>query len=271
MSKTVAILACLTAVLAGCSSTATNDPFGADPDYASIQSRFSTPDGTFNAANAKSVFARYSDDQKTSQDIDVGGAAKVGGGGTGTTSSGLKSQALHLLDLAESGSATSPRCTSIEHGDTTGSCSCEGGGSFTYDFSGIREAQQSSGPIDVSLKLRVDGCSTQGLRLDGREFVRVHFDRGGGKIDANSASVLLVADITATKDAESHRIDLAARVTQSTFEIALRVDDGWITIKGSGTADDGSFTVRDRDGSWTCTVVSGAGTCTGSSGETRSF
>jgi hypothetical protein len=276
MSKTVALLSCFAitaAVLGGCSSTSSGDPFGAEPDYASIESRFSTPDGTFNASNAKSVFSRYADQRRTSQDVDVGGAAEIGGGqSTASTSSGLKSQALHLLDLAESGGVTTPRCSAIEHGDATGTCSCASGGSFTYDFSGIREAQQSQGPIDVSLKLKLDACAANDLRLDGREFVRVHVDRGGaGKIDPSSAAVLLVADISATKGAETHTIDLAARVASGSFEIALRVDDGWIAIKGSGSGDDGTFTIRDRDGSWTCNVAAGSGTCVGSNGDKTSF
>jgi hypothetical protein len=247
-------------VAVGCSSGSSSDPFGPDPDYAAIDQRFASPDGTLTNGNAGSVFSRYSDDKQTSQDIDVSGAA--GASSSSSSSSSVHSQSLRVLDLAQSGGSTS--CSALEHGDTTGSCACADGGSFSYDFSGVRELQSSSGPIDVSLKMRFSSCVSKGIAIDGREFLRLHADRGGtGKVDENSVGMTLIADITATKGTETHHIDLAARLSKGDVEIAVQVDDGWITIRSDG---DG-YVVRDRNGTWRCH----AGTCASSTGDTRKY
>lgn len=250
----------------GCSSSNGSDPFGPDPDYAAIDQRFASPDGTFTNANAGSVFSKYGDNKQTSQDVDMSGATS---GSSSSSSSGVHSQALKVLDLAQTGGSTSPRCIALEHGDETGSCSCPDGGSFAYDFTGARALQNASGPIDVSLKLRLEACASKGIVIDGREFVRLHADRAaGGKVDEKSVGALLVADITARKGAETHTIDLAARFESGQVEIAIQVDDGWITIRGDGE----SFVVRDRNGTWTCQKsATGGGSCTNATGETRKF
>ncbi len=255
--------------LAACSSS-NDDPFGPDPDYATLDKHFTSPNGTFTNANAGSAFSKYGDARQSSQQVDVGGATAAGGGGTSSTAQGLHSQALRILDMGKSGAATT--CSALAHGDTTGSCACPAGGSFQYDFSGIRALQESStGPIDVALKVRLNACVSDAWTLDGREFVRLHADRTGSTVDLNSLSMLLVADFTASKGAETHTLDLAARYQKGDIEIAIQVDDGWITIAGSSNGTDGTFTVRDRDGSWTCNVVGKAGSCTGSNGDTRKF
>jgi hypothetical protein len=255
-------------VAAGCSGSDSSDPFGPDPDYASVQQRFSSPTGTVSERNMSKLFARYSDQRDASALGNVG----LGTSTTTTTSSGTSgthSQALHILG-GSSGLAAS--CSALAQGSTTGSCACPAGGSFTYDFGGLRAVQQSSGPIDAALKVRFDACHMNDVGLDGREFVHVHAERGGSSVDVNTLDILLVADLTVSKGAETHSIDLAAMVRKGEVEIALAVDDGWVTIRAtSSAAGTGSFVIRDRNGSWTCDVQSGSGTCHDEQGNTKTF
>lgn len=258
-------------VVAGCSGSDSSDPFGAEPDYAAVQQRISSPTGTVGERNMKAVFSRFSEQRDTSGVANVGLGSSTSdsseaASGTATT----HSQALKIL--GGSGGLTAS-CTALRQGNVTGNCACPSGGSFTYDFSGFRAVQQSTGPIDASLKVRFDACHMNDLGLDGREFVHVHASRGGSSLDASSLEVLIVADLTVSKGAETHTIDLAARLREGQLEMALAVDDGWITIRAtsSGTAGSGSFVVRDRNGSWTCDVIDGAGTCHDERGTTRTF
>ncbi|MDB4934807.1 MAG: hypothetical protein JWP87_1779 [Labilithrix sp.] len=270
--------ASLGVVLVGCGSDA-SDPFGPDPDYASVQQRFTSPTGTVNERNMGSVFAQYAEKRSTSSQAAFSGATSLGGmggaAGGGASGSpqtgGVQSKALQLLDLAETGSSSSLQCSALAHGDVTGSCSCPDGGSFDYDFSGFRAVQQSSGPIDASLKVRFEACQLSGVGIDGREFVHVHGERGGASFDAKSFSMLLIADFTVTKGAETHSLDLAAMISNGTMELAVKVDDGWVTIRATNGDAAGSFELRDRNGTWTCDVKDGAGTCKNANGETRSF
>jgi hypothetical protein len=266
-------LASFALVVAGCSGSDSSDPFGAEPDYASVQQRISSPTGTVSERNMASIFSRYSEQRDMSSLGNVGLGTSTGtstttatGGGTATT----HSQALHILGGS---SGLTASCSALAQGNVTGSCSCPSGGSFAYDFSGLRSVQQSTGPIDASLKVRFDGCHMNDLGLDGREFVHFHANRGGSSVDLNSLDLVLVADLTVSKAAETHTIDLAAILRQGQMEIAVAVDDGWVTIKAtsSGASGAGTIVVRDRNGTWTCDVTNGSGTCRDASGNTHSF
>ncbi len=256
-------------VVAGCSGSDSSDPFGAEPDYASIQQRIASPTGTIGERNMSSLFSKYSEQSDMSAASNLGLGKSTGtptATGTGTT----HSQALHILG---GGGNLTASCSALAQGQLAGTCGCPSGGSFTYDFNGIRSVQQSSGPIDASLKVRFDGCHMNDLGLDGREFVHFHANRGGSSVDLSSLDLVIVADLTVSKGAETHTIDLAAILRQGQLELAVAVDDGWVTIRGtsSGTPGSGSFVVRDRNGTWTCDVNNGAGTCHDGSGNTRTF
>ena len=264
-------------VALGCSGgSGSSDPFGAEPDYAAVQQRFSSPTGTISERNMSSLFARYSDQKGASEMGNIGVGTSTSSG-TSTSDSpapapatGTKSQALHILS-GKSGLTAS--CSALAAGNTAGSCACPDGGSLTYDFGAIRQLQQATGPIDASLKVRFEGCRQKDLGIDGREFVHVHADRGGSKADLNTLELLLIADLTVSKGSETHTIDLAARLKSGEFELALAVDDGWVTIRAtsSGVAGSGTFVIRDRNGTWTCEVQGGAGTCHDAQGNSRKF
>jgi hypothetical protein len=261
-------------VVAGCSGSDSSDPFGAEPDYASVQQRIASPTGTIGERNLSSLFSKYSEQNDTSSMANLGlgkstgTATSTGSGTTGTATT--HSQSLHILG---GGSGLTASCSALAQGQLAGSCGCPSGGSFTYDFNGIRSMQQSTGPIDASLKVRFDGCHMNDVGLDGREFVHFHANRGGSSVDLSSLDLVLVADLTVSKGAETHTIDLAAILRQGQLEIAVAVDDGWVTIRAtsSGTPGSGSFVVRDRNSTWTCDVQNGAGSCSDGAGNTRTF
>lgn len=259
-------------VVAGCSGSDSSDPFGAEPDYASVQQRIASPTGTVSERNMASIFSRYSEQRDMSALGNVGlGTSTSTSTNTATGSTATThSQALRIL--GGSNGLTSS-CTALAHGSVTGDCACPSGGSFTYDFSGLRSVQQSSGPIDASLKVRFDGCHMNDVGLDGREFVHFHVNRGGASVDLSSLDLILLADLTVSKAAEKHSIELAALVRQGEMEIAVAVDDGWVTIKAtsSGGTNSGTVVVRDRNGTWTCDVANGSGTCHDAAGNTHAF
>jgi hypothetical protein len=244
----------------GCGADA-SDPFGPEPDFGTVESRFANPDGTFGAANASATLGAYDDQRSATSEVDVGGAASLGGSGD---AAGVKPKSLQLLDMAESGSSGALRCAALAHGDTQGTCACPGGGSFRYDFSGVRSLQQTHGPVDVTLKLRLNQCaSAKDLTIDGTEFVRLHVERDAGKADLSSVRMLLVADLVATRAGTSHAVSITARIEGGAFDVAVRVDDGWVVVGRDGAGAAGSFRVRARNGAWSC----GGGACTSEAGE----
>lgn len=260
-------------VATGCSGADSSDPFGPEPDYAALEQRLSSPTGTLSERNMSALFTRYGEQSDTSAVANVGvGSSQSTSSSTGTATptATTRSQALHILGGR---SGLTAGCTALAQGNLTGSCSCPSGGSFTYDFGSLGALRQSSGPIDASLKVRFEGCHTGEVGIDGREFVHVHADRGGSSVDVTSLDMLLVADLTVSKGAERHTVDLAAMLRDGQLEIALAVDDGWVTVRAVSTAgaSSGSFVVRDRNGSWTCDVEGGAGTCRNEDGDVRAF
>src|SRR4051794_31424682 len=99
--KTFASLSLLAAasfgvVVAGCGSDA-SDPFGPDPDYASVQQRFSSPTGTVSERNLSAVFSRYSEQRDMSALGNVGLGTSTTTTGASSSASGTHSQALHIL------------------------------------------------------------------------------------------------------------------------------------------------------------------------------
>ncbi len=255
-------------VASGCSG-APSSPFGADPNFTQIQSRMTHPDGTFNPAKAGGVFSQYGSLQSSSSSTGVAGKSS----GSSTAAS-YRPNGLKLQDAMGDATAT---CSDIKQGALTGSCGCPGGGTFTYDFSEYKSAQQgSNGTADVTARVALSQCvSTNGDMIDGKEFVHAHMDKSAA---AQDASFMLVLDATLRVQGVSHTVDLNALFDQSStagskIQIAVQVDDGWVVVEASASADgkSGSYTVRDKNGSWICSASNGTGTCTGTDGVAHSF
>jgi hypothetical protein len=253
----------------GCSSGSSASPFGADPDFQSIKARMDHPDGTFNSSNASSVFAQFSTSQSGSSAASVSGAPGAASSTTGTASYRLHSTGLRLMD------ASFASCPAMQHGDLTGTCSCPGGGNLTYDFSEYQNASKSGQVADVTARVAMSQCVEQnGDMVDGKEFLHAHQDTTGAVADN---SILMVADMTARLSGVTHTLDLNMLLEQNAMgesvQIAVQVDDGWVVVAASASADGktGSYTIRDKNGSWSCSVTNGAGMCTGTGGQSATF
>ncbi len=254
-------------VATGCSGGSSSSPFGADPNFTQIQSRMSHPDGTFNPAKAGSVFGQYGSLQSSSSSAGVAGKS----GSTSTAS--YRPNGLKLQDAMGDASHS---CTDIKQGNLTGNCACPGGGTFAYDFSEYKSAQGSNGSADVTARVAMSSCvSANGDMIDGKEFVHAHVDKSAA---ASNASFMLVLDATLRVQGVTHTVDVNALFDESSttgakIQIAVQVDDGWVVVEASASADgkSGSYTVRDKAGSWTCSATNGAGTCTGSDGVSHAF
>ena len=59
-------------VVAGCTSSDSSDPFGAEPDYASVQQRIASPTGTIGERNMSSLFSKYSEQSDMSAASNLG-------------------------------------------------------------------------------------------------------------------------------------------------------------------------------------------------------
>jgi hypothetical protein len=264
-------LASLVTLVVGCSSGGTSDPFGAEPDYAAVQQRLHSPTGTLDAQNMSSVFSRYSNQQSSNASANVFGASASSASDGAVSTGGVRSRALRILS-GQSGLTAS--CSAFVAGQSAGSCTCPNGGSFTYDFSSLAAFQQpgsSSGPIDGSLKARFDGCRENDVGIDGREFVHFHADGGGSQLDLNSLELILVADFQLTKGSDTLKVDLEAILQNGELEIAIQVDDGWITVRASSSGTTSGFVVRDRNGTWSCDVANNSGSCVDEHGVSRKF
>lgn len=256
------------ATVTGCSGGSSSSPFGADPNFTQIQARMTHPDGTFNPSKASSVFSQYGSLQSSSS------AAGTAGGSGATKTASYRPNGLKLQDALGDASGT---CSDVKQGNLTGNCACPGGGSFAYDFSEYRSAQQSgNGSADVTARVAFSQCvSSNSDMIDGKEFVHAHVDKSAGQSDA---SFMLVLDATLRAQGVTHTVDVNAlfdanSTTGAKVQIAVQVDDGWVVVEASASADgkSGSFTVRDKNGSWTCSASNGAGSCTGSDGVAHQF
>lgn len=259
-------------VATGCSGGSSSSPFGADPNFTQIQARMTHPDGTFNPAKASGVFSQYGSLQSSSSTAGVAG--KSGGAASSTSAMSYRPNGLKLQDAMGDASHS---CSDIKQGNLTGTCACPGGGTFAYDFSEYKSAQQGgSGSADVTARVAMTQCvSATGDMIDGKEFVHAHVDKSAA---ASDASFMLVLDATLRVQGVTHTVDVNALFDESSttgakVQIAVQVDDGWVVVLASASADgkSGSYTVRDKNGSWTCSASNGTGSCTGTDGVAHSF
>lgn len=237
------------ASLVGCSSSEEDAPPPA-PDFAAIEQRFENPDGTLSGGNVKSVLWNA-----------TGSGALPMFGGMSTSSGQSDTQSFGLRPRANAFEG----CAAPTSGQRTGSCACPEGGSLSWDYQGGGNASSS----DVTMRFGLDACGVEGSVIDGSQYVRIQ-SSGSGK--SASFSMLTVMDATVTKDGQTHKFDFQVRMKNNELELAAKVDDGWVVVSVSASADRSQFTVRARNGSWTCASgADGSGACTSSTGETVAY
>jgi hypothetical protein len=248
-------VASLALAMGGCGSSSSGDGAGALPDFNAVNARFDKPDGTFNDGNASAVFQHGMDGSSSAADLDL----SSGGSSSSSSSTTKKSVGLSLLSSGAFGA-----CSPFVGGQQTGSCSCPAGGSLDYTLA-------SDGNDGGAFRFNFNACATSNELIDGTEYFEAHSDTSDPKHPLYS--FLLVVDATVTRNGMSKHLDLQARYGNGGYEIAVKVDDGYVVVSAKLSVDGkgGTWTVRDKNGSWTCDVANGHGTCTGSNGQTRKF
>src|SRR6476661_2225956 len=106
-------MAAMAAAVWGCSGSASDDGFGQDPDFGTLDARLSTPTGTI----APSAVSRSVDAVEA-----------------------LRTPAVSIVALSRV-TPSKTDCAALAHGDAIGSCACPRGGQLEYDFSEIVSAR----------------------------------------------------------------------------------------------------------------------------------
>lgn len=254
--------AAVTSIMLACGSSS-DDPFGPEPSYADIKAQFDHPTGTFAAGSEKSIFSTY-DGQANANT-----AYNVLGSQTGSSTPSTTMQASHGLRILGGVGNASTWCGALQQGQASGSCGCPQGGTFVYDLSGIEQARQQSGVVDVTAKLRFEACAVDQATVDGREFLHMHADSSAGGQLADFY-MLLDAHLTATAPDQKATIDLEALFDNGGFWASIKVNDGNVAVATTtGGTQNGKVVVKDRNETWTCALTNGAGTCTSDKGGSR--
>jgi hypothetical protein len=205
------------ALLAGCGPS--DDAFGPDPDFSKLDAQASAPTGTI------------------SHDGVTRGVTLV---------DAVRAPEVAILDLSHV-TPSKTTCAALAHGDATGSCSCSGGGGFSYDFSDL-VGQRTSAPV---LRMRLEECSVSGQILDGREFA---------ELPANAEPL-----VSAELDRDSSTVEVWR--TNGEWWSRIAVSDGAIVVGLAADPAEKTVLVKDRAATWTCADQR----CTSPGGETRNL
>lgn len=244
--RTAAFLGVAT-ILGACSSTSSGGPASLDPDFAEIQARFDRPSGTISSSNVGAIVKNGGSRSTTAKKLEVFGGSS---GGSDTSTQSLRPQNVSAFES----------CSSAFAGQGSATCACPNGGSVSW--------HAGSGQADGAYaKIVFASCGFEDSVVDGHEYVMT-------RSEAGAYSMILVIDATVKQGAEVEKLDLQARWSKDAYELALRVDDGWVTYGMHVSKDDGStrIVLRGANGSWTCVAsADGHGTCTSDAGESQSY
>ncbi len=235
------------ALVVACGSSDSSSGSGSAPDFNTLETELTVPTGTMAAGEEAAVGDGLGAKQEQASGNPFGG---IGG-------SSLKPQA---------------SCDTIgQDGTATGTCDCPGGGSVTYDLSGLQSQQNAQdGNIDFTLSYSADSCVSDGNTMNGSVYIK---EKGNTKDYANLLIIYaLHMTISGTKNA-TYDVDYLYKNGKIVFKIDVK--DGSVLVSGSGnwdkTTKTGEFTVTDKNETWTCKATNGVGTCTSDKGGTRDF
>ncbi len=257
------------ASLVACGSSS-QSAFGADPDFAAIESRFKSPTGTFDASKSSNTFAAY-DAQRASANSNgsvVGGATGTAQG-VSTKAAGVALRHARGLQLKKDDSSLgdSESCADLAAHKYSGSCACAKGGAYEYDFESLRELQgYKSGPIDVIMRVKFNACAQDATTVDGPLFLNMHAD------DEKAAGLRMLMDahLAAKQAAETHKVDFTMLLEENKLWMSIGVDDGNIVIgatsDGAGSSS-GSIVIRDKGHEYNCSFAGESGSCTREDGQ----
>lgn len=277
MTKVAAIVwagSVLGVLAAGCGSSSSDDPFGASPDFASIQQEFQHPSGTFTGKESQ-TFSSYADRKSNS-------SSALSGFSLGSGTSAAKAQD-HLNLRLQSGGIHLDSGVACNFSGEGGSCTCPGGGSIQYDLAGFRQyanVQQKGGRIDATIRYKANACTNAaGESIDGTLFENYRGTvppAGTAPSGPTDFAIIVDAHMTSvTKTGTTHvdvDFELSTSNGQYTEVFSVTVDDGNVTVSGSWdpTSKTGTITVTDKNGTTTCTASDGkTASCKGPDGASR--
>ncbi len=234
-----------------------------DAEVAAMETRFAKPDGTLSGGNAAAVLSGAKDNQSSASGANVTG----NGSATGSSSTTVAKKSLDLVPMAIAPLTSSNPfvCSALQSGSQSGSCACPSGGDFSYAIRGAG----GGGSGNTVMRIKMNACASGTTVIDGSEFLSIQSDTSDQRNP--KFSMLFVIDATVTSDGKTKKVDAQMRYSNGGYEVAVRVDDGWVIV-GSKTAGGVTTTVvRDRNGSWTCVYESAKGQCTSDKGEKVSW
>jgi hypothetical protein len=230
---TASLLAC------GGGGGASNDGFGPDPDFSTLDARLGAPTGTMSTP-------------------EVGAAVRV--------LEAMQSPEL-AIDVLATVTPSKTTCAALGHHDTTGTCGCPSGGTFDYDFDEL--AGRASDGAPATLRLRFARCAAGGVVLDGEEFAAFQ----AGAVTARTAH-LVVTGASSGSAASGASQDVVVWSAPASADVWARVavSDGAIVVgtaahAGSKDGAGDQIVVKDRRATWTCSVHDAEPQCTGPDGK----
>lgn len=221
---------------------------GGVPDFNTLKTELTVPTGTMAAGEEGAV----ADGLSKSQESQSGSPF----GGVGTSS--LKPQA-----ACNEGSF---------QGGQSGTCDCPGGGSITFDLSGMQQAQQQQqgGNVNYTVSYSANACVDDGQTMDGS--VYWHYE---GNTQTPQDAFFIYAIHLSLSGKRTARYDIDYLYQNGKVVFKVDVKDGSVLVSAEGNwnreTKTGSFTVKDKNETWTCTAENGKGECKSEKGTVRSF
>ncbi len=222
------------------------------PDFAALQTKLTTPTGTFSAVQGVAIRDGLSK-QLSAARVNVlpsPGMTSASGATSQRTLSQLSPADVHVLDL--------PSCDAPTPSGPS-QCACAAGGTITLDTPPIEVFYNPH--IDFTSSGRADACaSSTGRIVDGSAYAHI---TAWPLVEVLSIHVKVSGNESASYD-----VDYLSKDGVTTY--AIDVADGHVLVSVKGSWDEstqtGTLVIVDKNDTWTCNVVKGKGGCKSTKG-----
>ena len=217
---------------------------GSSKSFSDLKGKFDNPTGDLGADNAKSVAAALQEEQKNSQGMGKLGLSSVQG-----------AQSDQVID-----------CSGASYGSTSVTCTCNGGGSVSFDASSMTGYQEGD---PISMAYEYDTCKME----EGGCFTTVNGTGWYLTSGAGAEEYCFAFDGT-VENCEEPKTTMSIQFCylEGAVWYLVEVDNGVFAVTGSySDTDSFEFRVKDKDGEWICSGSAGHGTCSGPGGQSVEF
>jgi len=235
-------------LLIACGGSDSSGGSGSAPDFNTLKTELTVPTGTMAAG-----------DEATVQDgLGKSMEQQEGGGGFSPLSAGgsVKPQAACSEGAVQAGKS--------------GTCDCGGGGSVSFDLSGVSQQQQQGGDVNYTVSITANSCVDDGNTINGS--IYMHYEMTQAAPQDAFLIYAIHLSLTGTRTA-NYDIDYMLKNGKAVFKVDVK--DGSVLVSAEGSWDrnskSGSFTVKDKNETWTCNAENGKGSCTSDKGGSRTF